>query len=147
MISTNQSTVSRWSRPMKYILSKHWSHTYDIKTQRRVRNAPGLSFESPTSIDPVCTRPTYPSSRLTFSIANLTKDKAIRFFNLGLILNEKYDIDVVLEDSKRNFLNSLIILILAWKYKNFQSSQSNHLVLLIECFIITKSVSREVRFS
>ena len=55
------------------------------------------------------TRPTYPSSKLTFSIANLAKHKAIRFFNLGLILNEQFDIDVVLEDSKRNFLNSLII--------------------------------------
>ena len=72
-----------------------------------------MGCETATSIDPVCTRPTYPSSRLTFSIANFTKDKAIRFFNIGLILNEKYDIDVVLEDSKRNFLNSLIILILA----------------------------------
>ena len=54
------------------------------------------------------TRPTYPSSKLTFSIANLTKHKAIRFFNLGLFLNEQFDIDVVLEDSKRNFLNSFI---------------------------------------
>ena len=33
------------------------------------------------------TRPTYPSSKLTFTIANVTEDKAIRFLNLYLILN------------------------------------------------------------
>ena len=56
------------------------------------------------------TRPTYPSSKLTFTIANITKDKAIRFFNIYLTLNGTFDVDVVLEDSKRNFLNSFILI-------------------------------------
>ena len=54
------------------------------------------------------TRPSYPSDKLTFNVAGLTKDKVIKFFylNIYLILNEKYDVNVVLEDSKRNFMNS-----------------------------------------
>ena len=54
------------------------------------------------------TRPTYPSSKLTFSIANITKNKTTRFFNIYLSLNGNLDFNVVLEDSKRNFLNSFI---------------------------------------
>ena len=53
------------------------------------------------------TRPSYPSNKLTFTIANLTKNKAIRFFDINLELNEQFDVDVILEDPNRNFLNSL----------------------------------------
>ena len=56
----------------------------------------------------ITTRPTYPSSKLTFTIANETKNKDIRFFNIYLTSNEQFDVDVVLEDSKRNFLNSFL---------------------------------------
>ena len=52
------------------------------------------------------TRPSYPSDKLTFNIADFTKDKVIQFFNIDLNLNEQYDVDAVLEDSKRNFMNS-----------------------------------------
>ena len=54
------------------------------------------------------TRPRYPSDKITFTIADITKDRDIRFFNIGLKLNRRFDVDVVLEDSKRNFLNSII---------------------------------------
>ena len=53
------------------------------------------------------TRPRYPSDRLTFSISNITKHRNILFFDIWL-KPWKIDVDVVLEDSKRNFLNSLI---------------------------------------
>ena len=53
------------------------------------------------------TRPTYPSSKLTFNIANVAKSKAIRFFNIYLASPDQFDVDVFLEDSKRKFLNSL----------------------------------------
>ena len=56
------------------------------------------------------TRPTYPSSKLTFTIADVAKNKAIRFFNIYLTSPEQFDVDVVLEDSKRKFLNSFISL-------------------------------------
>ena len=54
------------------------------------------------------TRPSYPSDKLTLNVADLTKDRVIKFFyfNLFLNLNEKYDVNLVLEDSKRNFMNS-----------------------------------------
>ena len=52
------------------------------------------------------TRPSYPSDKFTFNIADLTKDKVIQFFSIDLNLNEQYDVDAVLEDSKRNFMNS-----------------------------------------
>ena len=48
------------------------------------------------------TRPRYPSNKLSFTIANITKEKSIRFFNIYLTLNWQFDVDVVLEDSKRN---------------------------------------------
>ena len=55
------------------------------------------------------TRPTYPSSKLTFNIADVTEDRDIRYFNIYLNLNGIFDVDVVLEDSKRNFLNSQLL--------------------------------------
>ena len=53
------------------------------------------------------TKPTYPSSKLTFTISNITKYRVIEFFDILLPnLNGTFDVDVVLEASKRNFLNS-----------------------------------------
>ena len=54
------------------------------------------------------TRPTYPSSKLTFSIANITKHKEIRFFNIYIDLNWVYDVNLIFEDSKRNSLKPFI---------------------------------------
>ena len=51
-------------------------------------------------------KPSYPSNKLTFNIADETKDKIIKFFSICLNLNDQYDVDLVLEDSKRNFMNS-----------------------------------------
>ena len=51
------------------------------------------------------TRPRYPSNQLTFTIANITKG-TIRFVNIFLSSDAKFDVDLFLEDSKRNFLNS-----------------------------------------
>ena len=52
------------------------------------------------------TRPTYPSDRLTFNQANITIAKSIRYFNIFFNLNNQFDVNVILEDKKRNFLNS-----------------------------------------
>ena len=52
-------------------------------------------------------RPSYPSNRLTFTIANITRDKDIRFLNIYLNLTRQFDVDLILEDSKRNLINSL----------------------------------------
>ena len=46
------------------------------------------------------TRPRYPSNKLSFTIANITDDTAIRFFNIYLNLNELFDVNLVLEDSQ-----------------------------------------------
>ena len=54
------------------------------------------------------TRPRYPSNKLTFSIANIAKGKTIPYIILNLNAKLDADIDVILEDSKRNFLNSLL---------------------------------------
>ena len=58
------------------------------------------------------TRPRYPSNKLTFNIASITNHTAIRFFNIFLSLNEHFDVDLVLEDSQRNCLNSLFLSVL-----------------------------------
>ena len=47
------------------------------------------------------TRPRYPSNKLTFTIANITKGTNIRFLDIILNLNAKFDVDLLLEDSKR----------------------------------------------
>ena len=47
------------------------------------------------------TRPRYPSNKLTFTIANITKGTNIRFLDINLNLNSKFDVDLLLEDSKR----------------------------------------------
>ena len=52
-------------------------------------------------------RPSYPSSKLTFNIANITKGKTIHIFNINLYnLNGLFDVDIIFEDSQRNFLSS-----------------------------------------
>ena len=56
------------------------------------------------------TRPSYPSSKLTFTAANITTGIKTRFFNINVLnLNGKFDVDVFLEDSQRNFLSSFFI--------------------------------------
>ena len=54
-------------------------------------------------------RPSYPSTKLTFNIANITKGKPIRWFNIDLLnLNGRFDVDLIIEDTLRNFLSSFI---------------------------------------
>ena len=55
------------------------------------------------------TRPRYPANKLTFTIANLTKGTTIRFININFNFNAIFDVDVLLEDSNRNFLNSFCL--------------------------------------
>ena len=85
-------------------------------------------------------RPRYPSNKLSFTIANITKDKPIRFFNIYLNLNEQFDVDVVLENSQRNLLNSFtytyIIFCLNLITKTIWCSHSVS-VSLRECSTIT----------
>ena len=52
-------------------------------------------------------RPSYPSNRLTFTISNIIRDKDLRFLNIYLNLTRQFDVDLILEDSKRNLINSL----------------------------------------
>ena len=54
------------------------------------------------------TRPRYPSDKLSFTIANITKDKPIRFLNIIFNQNEQFDVYIVLENSQRNLLSSFI---------------------------------------
>ena len=54
------------------------------------------------------TRTRYPSDKITFTIADITKNKPIRFFNIWLNLNGQFDADVILEDSQRNLLSPFI---------------------------------------
>ena len=52
------------------------------------------------------TRPRYPSNKLTFTIANLTRGKIIRYVDLIFNSITIFNVDVSLEDSKRHYLNS-----------------------------------------
>ena len=53
------------------------------------------------------TRPRYPSNKLSFTIANITKDKLIRYFSIYMLYGQ-FDVNIILEDSQRNFLSSFI---------------------------------------
>ena len=59
------------------------------------------------------TRPSYPSNKITFTTADITKGRTIRFININFWnLEGQFDLDVVLEDTQRNFLSSIITLLL-----------------------------------
>ena len=47
------------------------------------------------------TRSIYPSDKMTFTLANLHRDRTISFLNIYLEMNEQFDVALVLEDSKR----------------------------------------------
>ena len=51
------------------------------------------------------TRPRYPSNKLTFTIANIANGITFHFIDIHLNAYE-IDVDLFLEDSKRNLLNS-----------------------------------------
>ena len=63
------------------------------------------------------TRSQFPSDKVTLKRSFTTKNKLIRWFNLGFMMNGKYDVDLFFEDSKRKCLDFLISL---WiNYENF----------------------------
>ena len=47
------------------------------------------------------TRSTYPSDKITFTLADLPRDKTIAFLSIFLKPNNKFDVILDLEDSKR----------------------------------------------
>ena len=51
------------------------------------------------------TRRAYPSDKVTFTIGDLAKDKMIIFLNLHVDMSNPFDVALVMEDSRRNFLN------------------------------------------
>ena len=51
------------------------------------------------------TRSIYPSDKMTFTLANLHRDRTISFLNIYLEMNEQFDVALVLEDSKRKELS------------------------------------------
>ena len=53
------------------------------------------------------TRPSFPSDKTTFSLANITRHRNIRYFSAVLQSNMTFDLEVLLEDSFRNSLNWL----------------------------------------
>ena len=74
---------------------KQWV-SFDVKTVRDMK----IMKES---------RPSYPSTKLTFNIANITQGKPIRWFNIDLLnLNGRFDVNLIMEDTLRNFLSSFI---------------------------------------
>lgn len=85
-------------------------------------------------------RPSYPSTKLTFTETNLINDKIVKYFNIFIDLNEKYDVDVVLQDSKRNLMNSLKNSKYKKKYYQivFLWSSIDISVLQRECYTVTR---------
>ena len=56
------------------------------------------------------TRPRFPSDKLTFTIADITEVPPIRYFDIYFFMTGQFDLDFVLEDSRRNFWGSNISL-------------------------------------
>ena len=76
---------------------------YNITERKTKSNSDKYWLTNLTDMMLLETRPSYPSNKLTFTIANITRDKDIRFLNIYLILNGQFNVDLILEDSKRNF--------------------------------------------
>ena len=57
------------------------------------------SLENNSMIIP--TRSIYPADKMTFTLADLPRDKTIAFLSIFLKPNNKFDVILVLEDSKR----------------------------------------------
>ena len=53
----------------------------------------------------LATRPSYPADKLTFSQPDIGQAASVRYLNMYFNLNDQFDVNVMLEDSKRNFLN------------------------------------------
>ena len=51
------------------------------------------------------TRSIYPADKMTFTLADLPRDKTIAFLSIFLEPNNKFDVTLVLEDSKRKELS------------------------------------------
>ncbi len=89
-------------------------YDYDnIKDQREENQWVFLPFTNMTEMKMMIeTRPRYPSDKFTFTIADLMKNKHIRWLDIGLNLKRRFDVDVVLEDSQRDFLSSILLLLI-----------------------------------
>ena len=61
------------------------------------------SLENNSMILP--TRSIYPADKMTFTLADLPRDKTLTFLNIYLHLNEQFDVALILEDSKRKELS------------------------------------------
>ena len=51
------------------------------------------------------TRSIYPADKMTFTLADLPRDKTIAFLTIYLEPNNKFDVILVLEDSRRKELS------------------------------------------
>ena len=76
---------------------------YNITDEVTEHNRDRLGIKNMTEMKMLIeTRPRYPSNKLTFTIANITKGLISRVFAIKLYnLNGGFDVDIVLEDSQR----------------------------------------------
>ena len=54
-------------------------------------------------------RPTYPSDKFIINIADITKDKNIRYISIIFLLNKRFGVEAMLEDTKRDSMTSYFI--------------------------------------
>ena len=121
----------------EYIDMDYYNNTADQNSKGQVDQR--MTYDTYDMIEiemMIETRPRFPSNKLTFTVANIAKGKTINFFTFSFS-NPKYDVDVVLEDSKRKFVNSLHIFCLLNIEYHFKSSNNNLSVSLRECSTIT----------
>ena len=74
-------------------------------------------------------RPSYPTDKLTFSIANLTRDSSIQFLGLMFYPNHsEYDVSLMLEDSQRSglYFNSRIMRLFQFYQENVVPEQDKY---------------------
>ena len=64
-----------------------------------------ISFDLTNSSMILPTRSIYPADKMTFTLADLPRDKTIAFLSIFLEPNNKFDVTLVLEDSKRKELS------------------------------------------
>ena len=95
----------------KFNVSKDFEITeivsYNLKDDEAVLNTEWLElWNMKYNNMMIRSRPTYPTDRVTYNFANLTRNKKLRHISFYLRVNHTYAFHLMLEDSLRKFWTS-----------------------------------------
>ena len=117
-----------------------FSYTF-FYTMKEDKNQKGFDYNM---LDMKDTRPVYPSEKHTFGINELkSSDKVIHGLSISFKRSESFDINIMLEDSKRNYIGDIEFFNISKRVKSRKSRTfNNNIVQKIPQFCTQKSLSQ-----